>query len=984
MRHNFLKKITSYLMLFLLIQPVLMPLEAMAQTYDGVREMDWSSKTNRCEGGGWKEATARSSGSHTADVLDFNPFGSNMDINWELSNGVCATYIAGVMATLLAFQATSFFYCTPKNPTGALLISSELTKERASAYAWLTPMTLVNSTFRGYQCGKRTSEYYSLLAAGGPGSPSTILAAADMSSCCISFASYAAAITAAVGALAIIYGVGQGAYKKARICGHDWTVWNKIDDGTGNLVWKRGAYSGSHKYEVERPFKEGTATADDLKLSNQDYREYIFGGEEFKDNGEGACKNPWNSSTRNAILGYDGDEQRYYMTGPGAAPVFACYRFLMSNGADTDITAGQAAYDCCINRSQSTVCIENAPNVVGTNDYEHVFCEIGKRCDVKGVWFDAYASLKEPNYACAKTYSVCPYNHPLGGGTETQETDPDDLSSTKNYCQFMAHCSKLPIKPYVVQSSLTGGYFDSSCRDLKGDSQNVYGYASNLLPVDNRNFSAPMAQCFKETMQNVFFNIAGHTECADSTQSPDADGVCSSGYKYREGDSLSSYQQSIGQSGDSFFVKIQNSLQSAIKMALSVAIIFFGMSVLIGVQPIGKKKILTFILKIGLVMYFAIGDAWQAQFMNGIIGSSVQLSQMMFGFDPGSTTTEASKLDGCQFPKFNYADSSEVTKYDNPAYPSGREYLIIWDTLDCKIARALGYGIEVSVPNLVMMILGGFFTGGAGIVFLIATFAFAFFLMSVTIRGLHIFLMSIMSIVILSYVSPIMVTLAMFARTKGIFDKWWKQILGFALQPMILFAYMGVFLTFFDNVIIGDATFIGDGRSVPKQIVCEGDAKNTSIYCIFNPPVTSGASRSLVQTYDALKMLGIGLPVIASLNQTKITALIKAGILLFILSEFMDKITSFAAKLVGGSELKSNTMSASAMMSQAGGLARGAQKRGMGMLQKNVVPRVGAAMGMAKRGIAAAGNRGKSAAADQGADTGGNKVGSSPNDGSHK
>ncbi|NBV06007.1 MAG: hypothetical protein EBS06_02075 [Proteobacteria bacterium] len=979
MWRKILQQIARFALIVVLLTPTILPVEASASgNYEGVRQMHWDSSEGRCVGGGYNEVT----GKHTVDDLDFNPFGNNADYNFDLSNGVCAAYAATVGAIYLGFKTTSFLYCTPKNPIGAGLIPEELAAERAgSSYAWLTPMTVINYAFRGSQCGKRTSEYALLSAAGGPGSPGAVLAASDMSSCCISFAAYGAAITSAVTALAIIYGVANGAYRKARICGHDWQSWQQDENG----IWKRGAYDGSVKKSIQDKYVAGLITPD---LTNKEYREYIFGGEEFEDKGEGSCSSPsWGDDKKIKTLGYSSDRLRYYMTGPNSAPVFACYRFLVAKGTAAEIAAGQAAYDCCTKRSQNTVCIENAPNIAGpeSNNYKYIFCEVGSRCNVNGVWFDAYVSQKRSNYACARTYSGCPYNHPLGGGTEIASYDnADDLSSIQNYCQYMNHCSILPIKPYVSRSSLTGAFFDSSCRDMKGDSQNVYGYSSNLTPVDIRGFSAPMAQCFKETMENIFFNQAGSTVCLNSDETPDSSGTCTSGYKYKKGENLSSYQKSIGQSGNSFFVRIQQSLQNTIRMALSLAIMFFGMSILIGGNAISKKQIIPFVVKIAFVMFFATGNEWQSVLLDGIIGSSAELSDIMFrtdsitGVNPDgsvNTTVAESKLDGCQFPRFNYADSNDTTKYSNPAYPPGKEYLKIWDTLDCKIARALGYGIEVSVPNLVMMILGGFITGGAGVIFLVATFAFAFFLIALTIRALHIFILSMMSIIILFYISPITVTMIMFNKTKGIFDKWWKNILSFALQPMILFAYLGILLTFFDTIVMGDVTFLGDGKSVPKKVVCSGDAVNTSIYCIFNPPI-SGTSGG-VATYNSLKMLGIGLPILTSMNQTKISALIKAAILFFVFMSFMDKISDFAKTLTGGdAALKSNTMTTSQMLGKAQSALSGIQKRGMGAIRKNIAPKIMGAGGAVRSGIAYLGNQGKEADGPK-SDSGSNAAGSS-------
>ena len=662
-----------------------------------------------------------------------------------------------------------------------------------------------------------------------------------------------------------------------------------------------------------------------ISLTNQKYREYIYGGVEYSDNGDGACENPWDDATRRKNLGYDSDKQRYYMTGPGSAPVYACQRFFVSGQtAET-----QAAYDCCKRRSQNAMCIYSE-NLGGTNK-EYKFCEIGSRCNIGDVWFDVYGSKVQSNYACAKTYSVCPYNHLLAGGTEIEEVDSSDLTRTKNICQYMNHCVKLPILPYVYTSNMTGAFISAACKDMKGDSQNVYGYTSEVLPVNNRGFSAPMAQCFEETMENIFLNQAGDTKCLDG-KTPGEGGVCPGGYAYKEGDTLPT---------KSFFLKIQDNVQDIIKMALTFSIVFFGYMILIGVPgtTITKKQLMPYILKIGLMMYFAIGDGWQFGFMSGVIGTADLLSQMTFRVNEG---TKSESLDGCQFPKFNYADTDEATLYqkytssvvngvvtltDYAVYPPGLEYLRMWDTLDCKIARAMGYGPEVSVPNLVLMILGGFLTGGLGIVFVVASFCFAFFMLSITVKALHIFLLSTTTVIILLFVSPITITCCLFARTKGIFDGWWKQILGLTLQPMILSVYLGVFLTLFDHIMVGDVTFEGDGKNEPKSVVCEGEAADTSFYCIFRV--------ADMKTFHGLEVLGIGIPMLTDMNETKLKSIINGAMLMFIFMKFMDQISSFASKLVGGSQLDSNWGSATQMVSESYSALRGLQKRGMGAIKKH-------------------------------------------------
>jgi type IV secretory pathway VirB6-like protein len=272
-------------------------------------------------------------------------------------------------------------------------------------------------------------------------------------------------------------------------------------------------------------------------------------------------------------------------------------------------------------------------------------------------------------------------------------------------------------------------------------------------------------------------------------------------------------------------------------------------------------------------------------------------------FRPKATKDTISGDDGCLFPKYDHSkllDDSATNVSVNPSYPPGKNYLRIWDTLDCKIARALGYAPEASTPNLAKMIFAGFLTGGTGITFFFAAFVYAFTLISIVIRAVHITVMSIIGIILLIYVSPLTITCALFERTKGIFENWWKQMLGFILQPMILFAYLGLMLTVFDSLFIGTATFkpLTSTSSMP-EIDCTkhqyGTPDDTSIYCILN--------FAKFKNFNGLEVFDLAIPVLDSLNKEKINTLFRAAVIMFVLLKFLDKITSVAKKLVGGAEL---------------------------------------------------------------------------------
>ncbi len=836
----------------------------------------------------------------------------------------------------------------------------------------------------------------------------------------------------------ITYGIASQVYHKTRICGHDWQVWNKIEIKTDEfqtdstrIIWSHGPYidAANNNKSYAKCLSDLFTTDTDpcnlgnkeKKISNKYYREYIYGGKEYENTSAGSCKMPkWDRQKQEQILGYHGDKQRYYMRGSSLAANYACNRFL----TDKSDSSAIEAYNCCNKISQNTICIEYQPALFN-NSWS--FCRLGEKCTINAVQFEAYKSTIHSNYICAKTYSLCPYNHPIAGGSEVEDYD-SKLGIRNNFCQYMNHCVKIPTTPYVSQHNLIGGFISKSCRDLKGDSQNNYVYEYGLLSQIGHNFSAPIVQCFKETIDNMMVSRgADYFQCEkpkdkknylekqlgnlmvflpslellsdldprkqqikeaiikafgakdirdlelglveikkdpsgnnypnirkaikqnngtekiladtynnlgsdiqESELNPIKNGICVSG-KYSQVEGKVSLS-------NSFFIDIQAKFRALVKMALVLAIMFFGAQLLLGLGEVKKKKLTSFIIKVGLVAYFATADGWQTVFEDGITKTSNLLSEIVMVVDPANL--DSTKQDGCQFPKFNYKgnDYAKTNHFSyslakkeeiKPSYPPGKEYLRIWDTLDCKIARAIGFEPSVSVPNLVRMVLAGFLTSGAGIIFLVATMLFGFFLIAVVVRAIHIFLISSIGITLLIYISPLAITMSLFDKTKAVFDNWLRQLLGLVLQPVILFAYLGLLVVIFDSVIIGDATFSGDNKSAPRQIHCSEKAKLNSIYCIFDI-----AEIKTINTFSS--HMGVGLPFLFSDNlKDKTIKIFQAALLMFIFAKFLDRIQELAMSLVGGPEAGASWGSTRKMATKTYNTLSGIQQRGMRLTKKH-------------------------------------------------
>ena len=67
-------------------------------------------------------------------------------------------------------------------------------------------------------------------------------------------------------------------------------------------------------------------------------------------------------------------------------------------------------------------------------------------------------------------------------------------------------------------------------------------------------------------------------------------------------------------------------------MILTISLMMVGISTLLAVPKahLEKKVIMTYILKFGLVMYFALGDGWQLSFANAVLNTSSIMSEITF------------------------------------------------------------------------------------------------------------------------------------------------------------------------------------------------------------------------------------------------------------------------------------------------------------------------------------------------------------------
>ena len=984
--------------------------------------------------------------------LDFNPLavGSSKvdgkDIEFVLSNPVCVTVILTTYASVITAIAAMNGFCATGSPVPRVIPS---------------PIMDAIDLYKGGKAAFTSTDV----------------------SCPTAFGVAMTSWTAAFVELAVIYGIALNTYNNTSICGFGWKNPNheKKNFSSGGIEEERSltiaerirSYQSDPAAFEGDPDKRRLLGLDGVDVADKVYREWYYGGVEVEDNlpfdligniGDAFTSDStseFNSNTRSL---FDNDAcrdplrpkessglrppQRYYLRGTTAGN-YNCERYL-SNVDGVSSEEMSQAYGCCQARSREYVCIDygvwssmgntlNSANIGSELESEKIFCRAGTLCDIRGITFST-KFIDNDRMICAESYSLCPYNFTLSGGTEVCDyyrdgkqnsaghwnmisaeeieagdcvskseirnadcTYNDNAGKCKNYCQYLTHCAATSSIPFEYKSSIGSPYFANACLDFQGDSQNISSY-SGL-----RHFSLPIAQCMKETLENLFYNRAGHSMCATISELPDKNGVCTTGYsKTKDG-----YEYKLGGQVEhkSFFERIQDALRDFVKIMLTFAVVFFGIGILIGKINLGNKKdSIMFIVKFSLVLYFSIGTAWQSKFFDGVYNASSDFAMMVFKINAGETE---SKRDGCQFGDITLPDGSLENSGRN--YPEGKKYLAIFDTLDCKLARYLGFGPEATAAGIAKLVFAGYFIGPIGIYFSMCLLIIGFFMIALTIRALHIFLSSILGIILMVLISPLLIPTVLFEKTSNLFKGWLKQLISFTLQPMILFAYIAIFVTVVDATMLGSATFTG--KAPNKKVSCEKNCyfTDTGLISLQSDGITSSECTSANEkfidpmndsvacllnmddfgSWPGLEWLGLSIPILENLLsgnvKQKILTLLKAALVMTLLYGFMDEISGISSQIIGGAKLPSAGADPMAMFAKIagkpgfsfskgfdvkGGAVNEAQKRMTRGSQKLLMAGAEKAMNAAQR----VGDKGKSVDASEGSSDGGSSADQSGND----
>ena len=241
---------------------------------------------------------------------------------------------------------------------------------------------------------------------------------------------------------------------------------------------------------------------------------------------------------------------------------------------------------------------------------------------------------------------------------------------------------------------------------------------------------------------------------------------------------------------------------------------------------------------------------------NVIISNNQELSRLIYYIDTyNSDISKVKKLkiqikDGTGWTDLKnsklWNQEYDGCYFDTTEYKENKNYLAAFDTLDCKLAKYLGYSVNMAGPNIllysVIMLVPSFFfpdtvitkviNALGGFIFgLMMTFIFMIF--NIIIKAVYTFTASFFNLSILILISPIILPLMFFERTKRIFDTWLEYIADNIFKPMINFASLVIYTNFMDMILLKGVIFKNHSEKGRGAIVTCKDG-NSSFLCLIN------------------------------------------------------------------------------------------------------------------------------------------------------
>lgn len=234
-------------------------------------------------------------------------------------------------------------------------------------------------------------------------------------------------------------------------------------------------------------------------------------------------------------------------------------------------------------------------------------------------------------------------------------------------------------------------------------------------------------------------------------------------------------------------------------------------------------------------------------------------------------------------------------------YPQGKEYLMIFDTMDCKILKYFGMDEPTNkTPKILLFVIYCLLISFIGSILLAMIVGLIFMIVNLIIQTIFIFTSSFFTIGILIFVSPIILPLVLFNRTKKIFNNWLNKIIYRVLIVAISLAAIVLYIHIIDIITLQGITFENHNNYGRMPIMNTGKYSDLNYFGVINNP-TSFFTVGFVSVFQAI-VPAIKMDVSSLLNNKLIIYFFQLG-LIFILFKLVNDLIGilqkFTEKLFG-------------------------------------------------------------------------------------
>jgi type IV secretion system protein VirB6 len=199
----------------------------------------------------------------------------------------------------------------------------------------------------------------------------------------------------------------------------------------------------------------------------------------------------------------------------------------------------------------------------------------------------------------------------------------------------------------------------------------------------------------------------------------------------------------------------------------------------------------------------------------------------------------------------------------------------------------------------------GFFLSG-NIIVVICGLIFVIVFASIVLYYLTAYLVCLVTLYVMAYISPIFIPMVLFEQTKAYFDSWMKITLSCALQPAVIGGFLALILTMYDSAIYGTCEFQRHDYTFGNTNFSTFELRipnNQPEECV------NSAGYKLMKYYmgEGWKKMFLLIFVLRSLQDTLglLTSMTYVLVFTFIFYFFVKSINDFASDLTGGASIES-------------------------------------------------------------------------------